>query len=204
MLLCRGRLKCNRELPCDTCVRRNKHSICSYAVNASRLRPGTSKVRNLKDRLDNVEQLVVSILSSNGNVHNNPQDGIDPSADSIPSTDDLENTPASSDTLASQAPHLHETGDGGVNYIDSSHWLSILDDIREVREHFSASGQSELVPAVERHRLISDTIVPQSPTAQPSLGEILCTLPSRPLCDSLLSWYFNSRFMVLGETCFPQ
>jgi hypothetical protein len=83
-----------------------------------------------------------------------------------------------------------------------------LEDIREVREHLSVQGsflpqdmpssssaswESEL-PEVSSVLGLDTSI---------SLDEILTSLPPRPVCDRLLSHYFNSRFQVLGEYYLP-
>lgn len=104
------------------------------------------------------------------------------------------------DTLTPETPHLQETVDGQVNYIDPGHWLSILDDIKEVREHLSVpsqpASQSETGLGADRE---SDAGFLLGSSQNASLDEILSSLPSQPTCDMLLSWYFNSRFMVLGK-----
>ena len=59
-----------------------------------------------------------------------------------------------SDALTPESPHRQETTDGQVNYIDRGHWLSILDDIKEVREHLAVaplpSLQQSMFPTVCR------------------------------------------------------
>ncbi|SPO01772.1 uncharacterized protein DNG_04445 [Cephalotrichum gorgonifer] len=106
------------------------------------------------------------------------------------------------DALTPETPHLQETFDGQVNYIDPSHWMSILEDIKEVREHLS--GQVPTQPMSHHdtrfnldHEVTDPSFLPNS-VQDVSLDEILSSLPSQPICDMLLSWYFNSRYMVLG------
>jgi hypothetical protein len=106
--------------------------------------------------------------------------------------------------LDPETPRIRQTHDGHVNYIDSSHWLSILEDIREVREHLSPEG-GFLQQNMARSNGVS--LEPELPEvgsvlgleASTSLDEILTSLPPRPICDRLLSHYFNTRFQVLGE-----
>ncbi len=101
---------------------------------------------------------------------------------------------------------MRQTQDGHVSYIDSSHWLSVLEDIREVREHLSPEGNA-LPEDVSRGNASSwEPQVPQVSSvmglhASGSIEEILGSLPPRALCDRLLSNYFNSRFQILGEYC---
>ncbi|PKS05661.1 hypothetical protein jhhlp_008180 [Lomentospora prolificans] len=209
---CRTRkLKCNRGLPCDTCIKRDKSSLCKYAPNATRNKPGPSKPRDLRDRLNTLENLVSSFISGDAVIQSRllseiqstekeggkfssgyERDDLAPNRGSAPSSTSADEYP-----LTPETPHLQETTDGQVNYIDPSHWLSILDDIKEVREHLS--GSRNTVPQYHVYSaggrgdaslLFSDQSL--------SVDEILTSLPSQPICDMLLSWYFNSQFMVLG------
>ena len=94
---------------------------------------------------------------------------------------------------------LHVQG-GQTNYVDSSHWLSILHDIKEVREQLALSRTQE------QEDDSFDRIGPQ-PEADLVFGlqqplniiEIIRSLPSRPVCDSLLSQYFNSQYMIIRK-----
>jgi hypothetical protein len=187
------RLKCNRALPCESCIKRNKTSLCRYAPNAARVaNPGTSKQRDLKDRLNALESLVSSFISGDA-----PTPAHEPTPpDTFPGTDEKEEN-----LLTPETPHLRETEDGQLNYIDPSHWLSILEDIKEVREHLNASNQP---------RQQSDPS--GGPSGQPAdagflfgsvpnthFREILSSLPPQPVCDKLVSWYFNAHTFVSGE-----
>jgi hypothetical protein len=209
------RLKCNRALPCDTCTRRGKSSLCSFAPNANRNKHEPSKARELKDRLSTLENLVSSLLSGDAVI----QPGL--FSESEPSTKDSmivvssvgqSSRPATQastfsissgkeDALTPEIPHIQETGTGQVNYIDPSHWLSILDDIKEVREHLSIPTQPIFSngTAFDLDRTVSDAGVLLCSGQNPSFDEILRSLPSQPICDTLVSWYFNSKFMILGK-----
>jgi hypothetical protein len=113
----------------------------------------------------------------------------------------LSSSSGGEDVLTPETPHIQETGTGQVNYVDPSHWLSILDDIKEVREHLSISDQpmSRNGTGFDLGRAVSDASFLFSSDQNPRLDEILRLLPSQPICDMLLSWYFNSRFMILGK-----
>jgi hypothetical protein len=209
-----NRLKCNRGLPCDACTRRGRSSLCSYANNAARNRPASSKTHDLKDRLSSLENLVSSFLSGDAVVQPGlSADGEFSTEDSwiIPSPTDSYNRSAvqsssisspngGDDMLTPETPHIQETGTGQVNYIDPSHWLSILDDIKEVREYLSTNlPMSQNRTAVDLGLGVPDASFLFSSDHNPGLEEILRSLPSQPICDTLLSWYFDSRFMVLGK-----
>ncbi|KAI3324327.1 hypothetical protein HD806DRAFT_494753 [Xylariaceae sp. AK1471] len=212
---CRTRkLKCNRSLPCESCIRRNKVSLCHYSANATRSDPGPSKQRELKDRLNTLESLVSSFLSgdtviqpashSTRRVDAEHGGTISPAAKQGNEPIQLDSVSSShgkaEDALTPETPHLQETGDGQVNYIDPSHWQSILEDIKEVREHLTTSTQplrqSDL--GGDSDRVLADAsylfgTVPSAP-----FREILSSLPPQPICDKLVSWYFGMQIYVSG------
>ena len=195
------RLKCNRCLPCDTCVKREKSSLCSYAANAVRNKPLT-KPRDIRDRLNSLENLVSSLVRGDAVIQ--PESGRATAnalgGTPIKETPDLSSTIKEPTKLAPETPHLQETSDGQVNYIDPSHWQSVLDDIKEVREQLSLSdGQTaEEEQIIDSNRLSLDAGVWFGSVQGLSTEDILTSLPSKSTCDVLLSWYFNCRFMVLG------
>jgi len=206
------RLKCNRGLPCDTCARRARSSLCTYAASANRNKPEPSKGRALKDRLGTLENLVSSFLSGDAVIQPGLLTESELTTEDSASSAEQYNRPTNQsstfssssggeDALTPETPHIQETGNGQVNYIDPSHWLSILDDIKEVREHLLISNQpiSRSGTGFDVDRVVSDASFLFSSDQNPSFDEILRSLPSQPICDMLLSWYFNSRFMVLGK-----
>lgn len=50
-------------------------------------------------------------------------------------------------TLSAEAPFLQDE-DGQLNYIDPGHWQSILEDIKEVREHLTGSLPNRIGPSL--------------------------------------------------------
>jgi hypothetical protein len=109
--------------------------------------------------------------------------------------------PDKSQGLTAEAPRLRETEDGQVNYIDRSHWQAILEDIKEVREHLTlptVQSSPDYQTDFSENYLNLDPGLIFGSTSATQLAEILVSLPPQPICDMLLSTYFNSRFMVLG------
>ncbi|KAK8134466.1 hypothetical protein PG984_006478 [Apiospora sp. TS-2023a] len=212
------RLKCNRSLPCDTCTKRGKATACAYAPNASRARSEPNKPRDMKDRLNNLEKLVSSFLAGEAPALASPSATGGSSSTDNETIPTLVNTPRSERysesiaadvglsrpngdaTLSPETLNLQATGDGQVNYIDPSHWLSILDDIKEVREHLSVPNQpmAHSAMVLDSNHMVPDATFLSMPTQTLGLSGALSALPTRPTCDRLISWYFNSRFMVLG------
>ncbi|KAI7126653.1 hypothetical protein KC352_g31960, partial [Hortaea werneckii] len=71
---CRHRkLKCNRAHPCDNCSKRGDMQSCSYATAANKKRgaagpTGTNGTPDdMQNRIDRLEGLVLSLMSSGGN-----------------------------------------------------------------------------------------------------------------------------------------
>ncbi|KAK1761707.1 hypothetical protein QBC33DRAFT_614721 [Phialemonium atrogriseum] len=213
---CRSRkLKCNRASPCDTCIKRNQAPSCQYATNANRGKPGVFKKSNVTDRLKNLEDFVSSFLVDDVAVQ--PQTQTNPGIASgnqrvtpappgwLSSALDLGSgcsvQSSQDETISIETPRVLESRDGQVNYVDPSHWLSILEDIKEIREHLTPSDSSILHDGLGNGG--SPLWEPEASflfgfNQNPSLHEILASLPPQPVCDRLLSHYFGSRFMVLG------
>ena len=92
---------------------------------------------------------------------------------------------------------LHVRG-GQVNYVDSSHWVSILHDIKEVREQLSLPNtQVQEDPSFGDVGQQPEADLVFGPPLHLTISEILQSLPPRPVCDSLLSQYFNAQYTLL-------
>lgn len=85
--------------------------------------------------------------------------------------------------------------------IENTHWLSILDDIKEVREQLS---QSDITTSPEDNADVNDEaqeeeeidLVLGATQPLPTFQEIINSLPPRPMCDTLLSQYFTSPIVL--------
>ncbi|KAH8161483.1 hypothetical protein CIB48_g6760 [Xylaria polymorpha] len=207
------KLKCNRNLPCDTCVRRSKPSLCHYAANASRGHTGPSKHRNLQDRLNTLENLISSFVSGDtivrARANLEKELDLDRSETGSPSSEQrnkpfqLDSDSSSHDRVEDaptlETPHLQEAGDGQVNYIDPSHWQSILEDIKEVREHLAIPNQPLLHSDPGRGtRVLADASHLFGSIPHTTFIEILGSLPPQPTCDKLVSWYFSTQVFISG------
>lgn len=98
---------------------------------------------------------------------------------------------------------LHDHN-GEAIYTEPSHWMSILQEIKFVRANLPPqefSPPSETPHAVGQG-LESDFDVSLNlgPCDRLSIPDALTSLPAQPVCDMLLSRYFNSRYMVLGTS----
>lgn len=179
---CRHRkLKCDRESPCSSCVRRRDVASCSYEVSIDRHRHTQAQAR-----LQHLEHLVGSLMEqrSNNTVGDN-------TAAELP-----RNSGSAEHTLPASSDFCYQDGSG------TTHWSSMLDDIRALR--------STLDPFEDDDRVDGETSAPQarvdmglgimfgaSLSQSVSVEQILTThLPSRRSADRLVSTYFRTRSHV--------
>lgn len=99
-----------------------------------------------------------------------------------------------------ETPRFLHDQNGEAVYMEPSHWMSILQDIKDMRADLSSQGSlasNELASSqdIGSEPDISLGIALRDPL---SICDILSSLPAQPICDVLLSQYFNSRYMVLG------
>lgn len=199
------RLRCNRRLPCDTCIRRGKADICQYAPNADRSK-ADAKRAPVSVQLKRLEDMIANLTQSNGG----PSNHVDPELDHVtqhlvgglPQTQPEPTSAVESDP--GQQP----------SFIDSSHWLSILEDIKDIREQLSPGKSSEDDESGNGGSSFPDTssdafsgFGAQSYNFGTDLGlnrevtttlkEVLSGLPPRNICDFWVSHYFGSKYMML-------
>lgn len=194
-------------------------SNCTYASNAVRGKTRTSRERALSDRLKRLEDTIQSFVGgenvSSINLQPQPEGThIINESGSLPGPHGVSVTAAGLAT--SNGPH---TGDqhlqdkvvpstfhahnGKTSHVDSSHWASILEDIKEVRESLSTVDPFSLSePTNDSGSGQSDVSLAPGAEAQLNIKDILASLPTRPICDMLVSRYFNAPYMILGGISF--
>lgn len=186
------RLRCSRGDPCDECVRRGKGESCEYASNAIRGKP---KAREMQDRLRKVEAMVTELARQNKPVQeptslsrkdNTVTLGLNHGSSSPSKVPDRL-------TAASQVPDTfqHFKQEHKVTF-QSSPWLSIVDEIKEIREQLAVTPSS--IPEESFDHEDVDLVL--GPAHLPTIAEIVSSLPPRPMCDTLVAHYFGSKFMV--------
>ncbi|KAJ5920406.1 hypothetical protein N7516_011264 [Penicillium verrucosum] len=213
---CRTRkLKCNRSLPCDTCIKRNVEFNCTYASNAVRGKTRTSRERALSDRLKRLEDTIQSFVEGENVSSTNTQPQLEGThtineSGSLPSTHGVSVVTArlaTSNEVRTGDQHLQEkvmpstfhAHHGKTSHVDSNHWASILEDIKEVRESLSTVDPFSLSePTNDSGSGQSDVSLAPGAEARLNIKDILTSLPTRPICDMLVSRYFNAPYMVLG------
>ncbi|KAH6967013.1 fungal-specific transcription factor domain-containing protein [Fusarium venenatum] len=205
---CRTRkLKCDRSLPCDSCIRRNKQSICHYASNADRneRRVDKGSSSSVAERLKHLEGLLTIVAQQR-----------DPMA-SLSITEDISAggdgkasivTPAS---IESRGAAEAKDGDsvvppGLAGHVDSSHWSSILENIKAIREELPNESPPDKEQALLNNSPGDGSEAPlgrMSPDLDfgsskgVSHDSILAALPPRQVCDILISMFFRWHYTMM-------
>ncbi|KAK4862539.1 hypothetical protein LT330_002672 [Penicillium expansum] len=175
----------------------------------------SSKERALSDRLKRLEDTIQSFVQGENVSHtaSQPHSEVAHTINESKSSSGAHGVSAAATGLA--ASNGLRTGDqnlqdkevrstsnahhGKNSHVDSSHWVSILEDIKEVRESLSTVDPFSLSePTSEGGSGQSDVSLPIGPEAKLDIKDILVSLPTRPICDMLVSRYFNAPYMVLG------
>lgn len=117
----RRKLKCDRQLPCIACTRRNEVTSCVYERNFERLSSGHGHRSQAEDRLEHLEQLVQELSESRQNFanHNSTTFGAD-------------TVQCGRDELPNESLHNGAT-----------HWSAMLEDIDELRNAIRQNDETE-------------------------------------------------------------
>ncbi|KAL7922892.1 hypothetical protein ACQKWADRAFT_312783 [Trichoderma austrokoningii] len=206
---CRVRKQmCNRGQPCEGCSKRGQAESCRYAPNAIRNKPRNPKV-NIQERLDNLESMLSSMVSTASPVElrSSPLHGQTAASSGssrvsasyqryeLSVLSAIQSSQEDHVLLPPELPHRHESSDGQVIYVDPSHWMAVMDEIKEVREHLSTMDRPPLLQEEEAEEEVSLLFGTSSALG---IEGILTSLPPRQTCDALVFHYFNSKFMSSG------
>jgi hypothetical protein len=179
-LPCRQRkLKCSRQQPCETCVKRNDESSCIYAKATTKSDHKSESSRaKAQDRLRQLEDLVMQMVDS------------DSTKDPEPSAQ----SPASADS--EQAPDGVLTKSAtSSNYVGGTHWSAILENIQDLKKDLGAESPGAYPEEDDEIDMDSDTIFGMYRMIPPVSQLLAHHLPPRLQVDRLMSVYFNARAM---------
>jgi hypothetical protein len=160
------------------------------------------KHSNTGDRLKNLENIVLQFVQ-NGITEKNQEQVTDNASNSSESMGHLGGSTTTDINPPADERGTLQVREGQINYLDSSHWLSILHDIKEIREELALSNAQ----AQEDQSLGDSPVQPEvdlifGPLQPPTISEMLRSLPPRHVCDSLLSQFFNAKYMILRRAPF--
>ncbi|RKK15186.1 hypothetical protein BFJ65_g11727 [Fusarium oxysporum f. sp. cepae] len=200
---CRTRkLKCNRSLPCDSCIKRNKQTLCHYASNADRHDKRGEKNESVADRLKNLESLIATVAQKSQK--KDSLSALSLNENSLQKeyqTPSPRNAQPSQNFISEAVAHSDDNiASGLVGQVDSSHWSSILENIRAIRDELpAASPQTSTLSSVTLNNEASTSEADfdmGSPDGL-SIEHILSALPPRQVCDTLISVFFLSHYTMM-------
>lgn len=114
----RRKLRCDRSVPCSSCVRRGDGAACSYQRLAGAAGPGPEQLVETEARLEHLEQLVQQLSQPRGVAA-----GVPSSGGAVPGPESECRVAAPSDAASA----------GELTYSGSTHWSAMLDDIQQLR-----------------------------------------------------------------------
>ncbi|KAF5566786.1 transcriptional regulatory [Fusarium napiforme] len=183
---CRQRkLKCDRESPCGSCIRRRDVASCSYEVSIDdRLRQTQAQAR-----LEHLEHLVGLLAQQRSTTTIGVQYGTP--ADELPHDPDT-----AEQTIASSSSRSDQAASG------ATHWSAMLDDIQALRASLDPlegndidEGDTSAPPT--NAGMGMDAMFGAGLSQNVSIEQVLNTyLPSRRSTDRLVSSYFRVRTYV--------
>ncbi|KAG5766787.1 hypothetical protein H9Q72_005159 [Fusarium xylarioides] len=194
---CRTRkLKCNRNLPCDSCIKRNKQPLCQYASNADRHDKRADKHESVADRLKNLESLIATVAEKTqkpnptSSMHNN-----DTTTQTQHEVAGIDNMHLADNSRSEALANRENAASGLVGQVDSSHWSSILDNIRAIRDELPAA--SPQASTLSSATLNNDASASEADFEMGSpdgltIERILSALPPRQVCDTLYESFWVS------------
>ncbi|EXM17728.1 hypothetical protein V3481_015229 [Fusarium oxysporum f. sp. vasinfectum] len=190
---CRQRkLRCDRESPCGSCVRRRDIPSCSYEVSPDNSERDRVRQAQAQARLEHLEHLVEMLAGQRSATNDRAQDAT-LCAVSPPDPGITEHATASS---SSRSDLCYQTESG------TTHWSAMLDDIQALRSTLDSfednSTDAEDVSAPQLEAGMGIGVMFGAGLSQAlSIEQVLNThLPSRRDTDRLVSAYFRVRLYI--------
>ncbi|OAX78854.1 hypothetical protein ACJ72_06832 [Emergomyces africanus] len=213
---CRNRkLKCNRGIPCENCVKRSDAPSCTYAQPKTRKKPTGSQDSpvtpdGMQNRIDRLEGLVLSLMT-NGAQTAGPAAAHAALSEESPNTTSPQNTQElglgdEMDDNEEESDTEQVTKSFGVMKVDSktqksyyvseAHWMMVLNDISEVKQYFITHKKQyedhiEKIQAANNEPHFAAPPLIFGAMKPPSEKEILSNFPSKYTADILIKRYFE-------------
>lgn len=219
-----SRVRCDRKLPCKTCVDRGIAVSCAYKSTDF----SGAKI-SVGDRIQQLETLVQSLLRQQCQAQNSS--GLSAPADSaqlheVPSlathTANPCSTPPQNSISFRNSDHVSEKEPSslplsqcqspsslgpldpgsirihshGATYVGSAHWASVLESIADLRNHYEEEEEARLHASSETFD--AECLGPRLLYEPKSVtkSDIINSIPQRSIADRMVAKYFNSRGVV--------
>ena len=167
----RQKLKCDKNQPCGSCVKRKEGDKCVYTGYDASQNPGSSLQGVAEERLGHLEQMVMQLMQQQGTP------GVPQTAET---TGDNINTGADRELLP--------------KYVGSTHWSVMLEDIQELKAVMSLSGTE----STEAGLTTSTEVIYGAAAYADSLDQVIRQfLPLRSVVDQLLATYFSGETFIV-------
>ncbi|EPE28759.1 hypothetical protein GLAREA_09880 [Glarea lozoyensis ATCC 20868] len=201
-------LKCDRNSPCQNCIKRDLAATCTY-VHAGLRGSKQSSVhkstnlsqRDVQSQISRLEELVVSLMNKSraAGSTNKPGAPQTQSSDDTSSpnfeltTTDDQWTEITGVKNATESLGMINIKDNQPSYVESSHWTAILDNIACLKDCLDPKDEpaekQQFPPKPPGPDLLVGSIRGATRT------EILASLPSRNRVDRLVEAYFSELDM---------
>jgi hypothetical protein len=130
------------ELRVASCVKRNSASTCTYVhgqrERSSQVQKSSNSPKDVQSQVRHLEELVISLMNKtakNAALSGKPQPPITPDASSVSNSSNATSPSQSPDQVANTTVDTEESfgrisiEDDQLNYVGSSHWTAILDNV---------------------------------------------------------------------------
>jgi hypothetical protein len=180
----RSKLKCDRQRPCEACIRRGYRDSCLYdaAKVVPRKKRRTTANHNAQERLRNLENMVMQMARAQ------PKD----SSKATPASSVGSAGQSYSDSHSPNERPIMVQGNAG-----STHWTAILENLHELRGAIVSGDASEDGSVDQADLFDPDTLFLFSAPRPSSLEKILEALPPKAQVDRYMSIYFKASYLVL-------
>ncbi|KAK9366239.1 fungal-specific transcription factor domain-containing protein [Lipomyces kononenkoae] len=190
--LCRRRkLKCDRQQPCEACVRRGLSLSCTYVPFQSKAPDGHDQSESLpvrtaaiQDRIGQLETLVTSLMNNLGESNHMPR---------VSAMEPDRNLTKDVSPLVDSFGHISLDSTETV-YVDDNHWRAILDGIAELKESFESDSELGENNSNGEDRDSPDLIF--GSCKRVDKHQILAAIPPKSIVDRLMAEYFNGMYIA--------
>lgn len=202
---CRTRkLKCDRQQPCASCVKRHDEPSCKFYVrpvqrDASPTHGPAVQRNEMRTKLKRLEDLVSDMMGQPQSSSAGAADGAGVSAEYPTRFIDTGGGTAGPSRSRLRLPTDQDElqrDDGEAHPMGSMNYFAVLDSIRDLQGFVDADFASPASARAEPAQRPRSSIQAHGDKPRGIFEEALKCLPQRPECDNILSFFFQQIYMV--------